>query len=366
MHYHRASVGLAFVFAACSSSSSPSGPGAAPDAPTASVTPDAPTGTSGSDPTVIATDLTEPTGIAVDGTNVYFGCHDNEGTGGGGVFKIAIGGGSVTMLTGDDAEHGIAVDESYVYYMSGGALKRVAKAGGDPQMVVGNEAGISEADVEGDDAFFVHDGFIYFLGSDGTSGGVARAPVAGGNVQVLVPDLVDGHTAAFVLVGADDSGVVWVNLDTTDLDHLPVMVAGLDGSSPTPVTIRDSAKAYASDRLVGGAIYWTEQDGSGADTSSVHRMVLGSGADSPLGSFQFPNTSYLTTDGSALYVAADSGGEAGIYRVASGAGTRLHADDVLSPGEEGSPRNLISDAGHLYWFSGGFIEKQAELHVMAR
>ncbi len=366
MRFLRSSAGLALVFAACSSSSSPTTPGATPDAPTASVTPDAPTGGGNVDRTVIASDLTEPTGLAVDGTNVYFGCHDNDGTGGGGVFKVPIGGGSVTMLTADDAEHGLGIDDSYVYYMSLGALKRVPKAGGDPQTVVGNEAGITESDAFDDDAFFVHGGFIYFLGSDGTSGGVARAPVAGGDVQVVVPDFMDGHTAAMTLVGAGDAGVVWIDIDTTDLDHLPVMMAGLDGSSPTRVMTRDAAKSFYSDRLVGGAIYWAEHDGSDAPTSSVHELVLGGGADSPLATLQFRDTSYLTTDGSALYVATDSGGGAGIYRVSAGAATLMHADGVLEPGNEGSPRNLTSDAGHLYWFSGGFNDKQAELHVMAR
>ena len=81
---------------------------------------------SGGSPDILATHLGEIHGIAADSTNVYFS--DWNGS----VYRIPKAGGTPTALGGGASSDFLAIDDSYVYFTSywGGPISKIPKAGG--------------------------------------------------------------------------------------------------------------------------------------------------------------------------------------------------------------------------------------------
>lgn len=331
-------------------------------------------GQSGGDPTSIAEKLTDPVGLVIDSDSAYIACYDNEMTGGGGIFKIPLGGGDLVELADDAQPSGIAVDDDYVYYLVGdlsesASFKRVKKDGTGMETLADSLSGITTPGSDTDPPFVVYGDSIYFVGSDGTTTGVASIPKAGGDVTLVVPDDVTNLATGFAneVFGVDDSGITYLTLSLTDLDHQSVMHVKASGKDATTVTTRDTSNTYEGNRLIDGSLYWVEQDGLGSEQSSAHSLALPDGDDTTLGTMDFAGANFITADANGTYVSVDAGGNSGIYALdASGTATRVHFDDILSYTYGGSPRYLTSDSDRLYWVSGGFNHEQAALHAMAR
>jgi predicted ribosomally synthesized peptide with SipW-like signal peptide len=79
----------------------------------------------GGSSTALATISSIITGLAVDGTNVYW-------SDGSTVAKVAIGGGTAVTLTTAQNAAVAATDATYVYYIDGPTLKKVSVSGGTP------------------------------------------------------------------------------------------------------------------------------------------------------------------------------------------------------------------------------------------
>lgn len=87
---------------------------------------------SGGKPTVLASEQSHPSDLAIDDTSVYWA---NSGTAaqGGGIMKISKTGGTPTLLVSTDNAYFIAVDAASVYWSTISAgpnlLMKVAKGG---------------------------------------------------------------------------------------------------------------------------------------------------------------------------------------------------------------------------------------------
>jgi hypothetical protein len=356
------------VAVGCGNSNSPS-PGGTQG--TDSGSPGTDTGSS-VDPTVLAMPLTNPIALAADSTHLYFNCDDNEHHGGGGIFKVPIAGGPIVKLADETESTWLAIDDTYVYWLTGDltsapVFKRIAKDGTGAKTLSAPVTSVHEGASQGTIAFSVSAGAIIFIGGANSPplSGVLSFPIDGGGVTALAADDPLSSLSGLQLLGADASGITFTQLDTHDLNKLPVVHMGADGSGKSTVMIRDTAKSYHGDRVLDGVLYWTQDDGSSGTTSEVHKLV--GTTDTTLARFSFAGANYVAADSKGVYAAVGQGGKSGIYAVAAdGSTSLLHADDVLQPGNEGSPRALILDAKRLYWFSGGFIQDQAEVHALTR
>ena len=154
----------------------------------------------------------DPVGIAIDATSVYFSNYIDAG----GVVKVAKTGGPVQVLA-PGSVYGIAVDDTSVYFTDpdAGVLWRVDKGGGTPVMVAGGLQGPTALAVDATDVYvaggpspifkvsktgqvttLVTTGVsalalaasdVYFTTYD-AKGTAARVPKTGGTPTVIAPD----------------------------------------------------------------------------------------------------------------------------------------------------------------------------------
>jgi hypothetical protein len=89
---------------------------------------------------VLANTAATPTLVKVDADAVYWsdwGANDG-GTDGGGVYRASKSGGQVVQLasgSGENDNGGLALDDTWVYFIRGNRVMRVAKTGGTPETV---------------------------------------------------------------------------------------------------------------------------------------------------------------------------------------------------------------------------------------
>jgi hypothetical protein len=131
----------------------------------------------GSGPTIYASALTNPRGIASDGTHIYFGTASFMAVTGA-IWSCPVAGcnGSPTKLSDAEVPYGIAVDSTQVYWADffDDTVHRVSKAGGSAAVLLFDGGGLA---TEGEE-IAADSAFLYF--SDG-SGDVYKLPIGGGD-----------------------------------------------------------------------------------------------------------------------------------------------------------------------------------------
>jgi hypothetical protein len=182
-----------------------------------------------------------PECLATDGTNVYFTATD-DGT----VLEVSVDGGSVVTLASNQSEpFGIAVVESNVYWTNEG--------GNDDGTVVKAPVGggtlVTLASGQGAPAAIAVDGAnVYWTNLTGNPA-VMKVPVAGGKPTVLA-----NATVPFA-IAVNGSRVYW-----TDGDN--ILSAPSSGGSATTLASGQPFPAYLA--VDATNVYWTTGRGAGA------------------------------------------------------------------------------------------------------
>jgi len=190
-------------------------------------------------PTVVATITNRLGEIAIDNTHIFVKHYNNlEGI----ISKVDKNGGEVTnVVTFSGTGSGltpIAVDDTRVYFNSGGNIKRVNKNTGTlATLAAGGDRGVSDLYIDNDNVYWtnfdnvnsvpkiggtaitlasgnfvtdiaVDDTYVYFIDSDNDADSIKRVPKSGGTVETIH---TRGTSVGDVLgdLAADSSGVYW-------------------------------------------------------------------------------------------------------------------------------------------------------------
>lgn len=166
--------------------------------------------------------------VAADGKHLYaVGWHNvNKGF----VVRVPLAGGEVESLSKEDGAPKIVVlHDGHVYWDDAYSLKRLAVGGGAPETIL--------AEGRGDAAMAVDDRWVYYVSGVGSPQGtpqLLRRPVGGGVAEVWVPDV--GATKLEVsgewVYWADGEGVSRVHATDRRVEKLadgPAEDLALDG-----------------------------------------------------------------------------------------------------------------------------------------
>ncbi|MEZ4219935.1 MAG: hypothetical protein R3B13_03330 [Polyangiaceae bacterium] len=126
----------------------------------------------------LAGGLDSPSGLATDGSTVFFTTSTQNGLpvsqSLGTVQSVATTGGALTLLAEAKSAHSVAVDDKYAYFASKGSLMRIAKGGGAPtELAKSSSVG----------HIAVSDGWVYW--TDCSGGTVLALPRSGGTAKTL-------------------------------------------------------------------------------------------------------------------------------------------------------------------------------------
>jgi hypothetical protein len=260
--------------------------------------------------------------VAADLDAAYYGTN-------GAVYALGHSGAPVAIAKGDLAPQFFAVDADSVYFSDkGGSIKKVAKGGGDPKVLVDQLTDPGDLVVDG--------GNVYFLTDNGKLGTV---PAAGGTWRELAR--ASGSTGRIVV---DPSRVYWVARGSAVLDvpkdlqksvgediesvvgdwgaqfGLAVDQAGIyfgdsDGLNPRNSTIKRATKTadgnaradtFAAAQAVptdvaldSGDLYWTATGGSG---SALYRAAASGGSSAPIVPARKTLLTSIAIGGDAIYL----------------------------------------------------------------
>lgn len=205
----------------------------------------------------IATGSSGPSGLATDGTFLYWttgGLNDTPGTGG--ITKANLDGtGQTSLMTGGDKPIGLTVSGSFIYWtnFNSATIGRGSLTG----PFAANQSFIGAAAVGtqpyGLEANGTH---LYWTNLSGTA--VRRAPLSGSPVTDIVASGANQPTG----VALDNTYVYWANYGNGTIGR-----AQLDGSSATQTYVTSTpANGQATATVVGLAVnsthlHWTNFDG---------------------------------------------------------------------------------------------------------
>jgi hypothetical protein len=210
-----------------------------------------------------------PFTIALDATSIYWANYSYDGTYTGTVMKVSVAGGSpVTLATGLIGASGIAVDGSAVYF--GGLTK---DSTGSSLFKVGLNGGSVKTLASGfmDDPFAIGPSGVYGTGDGGGGLTIVRVPLDGGATVPVVPSSSLVQTASSYGIAVDATSVFWTFFGSPTT----VRKAPLGGGMPvTLATVEGPGEGIAVDAAY---VYF----GTG---SAVMKVPLGGGTPTTLAS----------------------------------------------------------------------------------
>ena len=300
----------------------------------------------------IASNQDHPTGIAVNGTYIYW---TNQGTGAltnGSVVSapaagISDGGPPTVLAAGQGSPDGIVLDENRVYWtteLTGTLMSLPASAasGGvaTPVTLVSGQrdpAGLA-----------VDPARLYWTNAGGGADGGTVMSLSLGDAGAAAPATLASGQAAPVAIAVNDAGVFWTD------EGAVVALPFADAAAPV-VLVATTPSAIAID---GTSVYWTRLGtaANGYTDGSVLRLVRATGVVTTLATGQSVGVA-IAVDGTSAYWTTRqmTGGGGNIVKVAitGGSPTTLLAGQAPRGG-------LAVDATSVYWASdneGGSVLK---------
>jgi hypothetical protein len=241
---------------------------------------------------------------------------------------------AITMARAQPSPGEIAIDDTHVYWSNYGAgadrgsIARVAKAGGDPQVIAGaqdNAWGIAVAGTE------------VFWATNTTPHTVARAP-KDGSVPAAPLSSTAGRARG---VAADAEFVFFCNYDANGTGHLG-RVRRQGGAIDT------FAAAKPNDVMIdGNDVYWSNE-GATPGTGSIVRLARGAAAGTAPTEIarQQNRPRGLAADATHVYWVTTDATDGQVLRVPKGGGTPEALVSNLK-----NPREIALDDEHAYFTS---------------
>ena len=286
-------------------------------------------------PIILASEQLRPTEIALDATHVYFAA-----AAGSSILRVPVKGGPVDLVA-DDATLGsnIALDDAYVYFMTGGypngGVARAPKAG-KPD---GGSTTIATAGFPV--AFFaLDDANVYWTGGRFTGGavlgGVYEAPK--GSMNGVGNKLVPALAAETTSVAVDDTNVYFANVMGRIFSVTKGGTVGLLATAQTGATglLADGKRVYWAN---GGQGSIVATDKPAADAGAATLKVLAAGQNQP---------ARIALDDVAIYFTSTGSGTIGSC-------PRSGCTDVvrLVASDQAAPLGIAVDAVAVYWANSG-------------
>lgn len=198
---------------------------------------------------VLADKQDHPNGIAVDDKFVYYstgGMLSSQQEGTNNIRRVSIAGGEATVLASGGGDWlpsgGIALDERFVYFTAFDRVLRVPKEGGAVETVATGVAGVNYLAASGDRLYL-----LSFIHRD-TPVPIRSVPKNGGKVEIVVENQLGAND-----LQVDGDFIYWMTPGG-------VMRARKDGSEQTKIYSAD--KGYTARLLVdAGNLYFTQGEG---------------------------------------------------------------------------------------------------------
>jgi IPT/TIG domain len=291
--------------------------------------------------TTLASGLGQPSGLAVDATDVYL----SAGIGVDAIIeKVGINGGTVTTLatsaSGLYFPVSVSVDTANVYWIDGGGLNNIKKVGINGGTVTTLASSVTPYYHYTNTA--VDSVSVYWALSSVSSGIIQKVGINGEPVTTLASGL-DYDIGGIAI---DSNYIYW-----TEGSGGSVKRIGLNGG---PVTTLATGLSYPGRIAVDStSVYWTEDV---VPNGTVKKVAINGGTVTTLASGLIA-PSALAVDSTNVYwtESGQMGGNGAVKKVGKNGG----AVSFLAAGLS-SPAFITVDSNSIYWLDSGNLEKVAK------
>jgi hypothetical protein len=316
---------------------------------------------SGPPPTVLASDVPNPSFLVTDGTYLYWTDFVETDAGAlGRVMKMSVTGGAEATLATEPGKYpaGLAVDTANVYWVDDHAMLYSAPLDAGAAATLATGVGQSSIAADGQ--------YVYVESSLGA--GVARVPVDGGAaVTLATPDA--GFAPAGIAI--DTANVYWpapaggAILAVPKVGGAIITLASNASAGPGAIV---SATSYQNVVSSGAAVFWNRYPGSmqsggvlvvwldggaeGGAEGGAASLLYDAGPATPLS---------VVTDGVSVYFLTQGNTPALMAAPIDGSTAVVLAGNQFAAGIAGDPGPTVAvDATSVYWLSPPQILKIAK------